>query len=149
MNTAQTWRPVNNVHHRRIHIQVKNGACSCQGPYLGVKVEFAEILCLVGPAVAVGERPQALQPLGNDAGKPLLPRQSRDEEDVLWGTDLVGAVCAAWWWGKTRGAGVLNSIASAGVTTPTDNSTTYIHVLDCMTYQIVGWPCQHSRVVLG
>ena len=41
---------------------------------LCVQVVLGEISGLSGPPIAVSEGTQALQPLGYNAGKPLLPR---------------------------------------------------------------------------
>lgn len=63
---------------------------------LVVDVELAEVAHLSGAAVAMGERAQRLQALGHCRREAALARQVRDQEDVLRGVHLVGAVRATW-----------------------------------------------------
>lgn len=51
----------------------------------------------------MSEGTQTLQPLGYNAGKSLLSREFRDEEDVLWSAHLVGAVGTTYRVGGRRG----------------------------------------------
>ena len=64
--------------------------------YFGVDIVFGEVPGFGGPAVSVGESSETLQPLGHHTGKPLLPRQLGDEEDVLWSVHLVRPMGATW-----------------------------------------------------
>lgn len=60
--------------------------CSLQSlsSIFGVHIELGEVSGLCCSPVSVSEGSQTLQSLGHNAGKPLFPGQSRDEEDVLW-----------------------------------------------------------------
>lgn len=93
-------------------------SCTCSGPGTqwhggprgseppaqdGRPSHVTHVLLLPGPPPLGSYQPdpclqahQALQPLGHDGSKPALPRQLRNEEDVLRRRDLVGAVGPAW-----------------------------------------------------
>lgn len=61
---------------------------------LVVDVELAEVPGLGGAAVAVGERPEGLEPLGDGAGEPALAREVGDQEYVLGRVHLIRPVCS-------------------------------------------------------
>ena len=61
-------------------------------PVLGVNIELGQVSGLSGPPVSMCESSEALESFGHNAGKPLLSRQSRDEENVLGRAHLVGAM---------------------------------------------------------
>ncbi len=59
---------------------------------LGVRVKLRQVVGMGGTAVALGQRTEALESLGDDRRETLLARQVRDQEDVLRCVGLVAAM---------------------------------------------------------